>query len=292
MEKKLNKYQRYKILRDIYYSKDNWKRRNEIFVGLKQLVDEGYGRAASLLGHVYNEMEITDADYKEEKKWYRIAASLGDGEGIYNMAYEYRDNLPEWLKMVKIAADKNYPMAVFAYADAIFQERPYLAVEYYKKASKLHYYDANYRLAFIYRYGLNYVPVDHKLAAYYALKNYKVSHYYGMSFIGQFFDFGIGMRKNYKKARECYLAAIDENDYVAYGYLARHYLYGLGGLKRDYNLAFEYLNKAIERHEEKNESIFYYELSSCYRLGLGTPKNSKKAKEFYDKWMQRDYFYY
>ena len=287
----MNRYQRYKRVRDIYYSKDNWQRRDEIFKELYALVKEGYGKAASLLAHIYNEAEITEIDDKEQKHWYEVAASLGDGEGIYHQAFDYyfKDDYPTYVKQVKIAADKGYPMAMYSYALLIMHQNSFKAVEYLKKASRARYYDANYELALIFRYGLYFQNVDYKLVYYYLKKNWDNGYSRGAFMMGECYDFGIGVRKNHKKARTCYQVAVDyTTDYSAYGFLARHYIYGLGGYKKDYQKGFELLNLALEKDKDECHPLIYYELARLYEKGLGTLKDKKKATYYYDLWHKKE----
>ena len=283
-------YQKYLKAYKLYYSDKNWENRHEIFSLLHEAYSLGCGKAASLLGHIYSDMEITEVDDKESKKWFHNAYLLEDGEGLYQEAYQYLFNYDNdtYFNLIKRSAEKHYPMGMYVYALLLLNMHPFESIEWLKRCSKAKYQDANNLLADFYRYGKYYQDVDLKLSAKYLLKNEKPLYYLSVFKLGQYYDFGIGIRKNYKKARYYYQIANEEcYNYQANGFIARHYIYGLGGLKVDkekgFNLLIDSYHKCLE-DKDVISPILYYELYRCYLKGIGTKKDKKEASKFLKLW--------
>lgn len=277
--------QRAELLMDYSQTENPWEHRDEIFEILFNAFNEGNARACYLLARAYLEMELTEPDYDKADYYYKVGAERGEGDCLFHVSCGYKNTSAEALTLLEKSAKAGSAAGLTYYANAIFKNYPYKAIKYLKKASRMHYPHANYLLTEIYLYGYRfYVEPDFALAKKYAFKNKECEYIFSLVHIGNIYDFGIATSKNHKKAREWYLKYMEvESAGEGYGYLARHYIYGLGGLKKDYAKAIELLNKAID--EKTVVPLLYYELSRCYRLGLGVEKNVALANDYHNKWL-------
>ncbi len=79
---------------------------------LTELADRGSLRAAHLLGDIYGEGRLGDADYDSARRWWRMAAMGGVAEAQYNLAVTYREgqgtpvDLEEAIRWYREAADR------------------------------------------------------------------------------------------------------------------------------------------------------------------------------------------
>lgn len=285
MESINKQVKRAELLMNPHKTENPWAHRDEIFKILYKAFNNGNARACFLLARAYTELELTDADHDKADEYYRIGADRGDGDCLFHMSCKYGITPAESLLLLEKSAFAGSVDGLTYYANSIFINNPYKAVNYLKKASRKGGYYANYLLTNIYLHGYRfYIEPDYALAKKYAFKNKKIEYAFSLCHIGMIYDFGIVIKKNHKKAREWYLKYMEiENAGEGYGYLARHYIYGLGGLKKDYAKGFELLKKGIE--EKTVVPLFYYEISRCYRLGLGVEKNLHLAEEYHKKWL-------
>lgn len=266
----------------MYKSENPWLHRDEIFSLLYQAVILKEGKAAYLLGRAYQEEELTQRDDEAAKTWFHKAVEMNDGYGYYETAFEYYNDEIEELNRLRKSAELNCPLGMTAYGEMMDKMHPFKAEEWLIKASNRHQDYANAVLFRHFAYGNRFQDPDYQSAVKYAFKNKKKEHYFSLIQIGNIYDFGIGGRKkNHKKAREWYLKI--ENEPLAKGYIGRHYIYGLGGLEKDYQKGFQLLIKGLE--EKPLVPLFLYEISRCYRLGLGVNKDKEKAKEYEMMWL-------
>ena len=139
---------------------------------------------------------------------------------------------------------------------------------------------------------------------------------------GRIHELGEGVEQDYEKAMECYLKAIEYGEPRAYSNIANLYLHGNGceksvskamdayrnghkygdplssanlgtiyleglfGIDRDYDQAFSFLTKAVQRDNLPSFS----RLARCYAGGLGCEKDIQMAEELYSKAYKRGDF--
>lgn len=266
----------------MYKSKNPWEHRDEIFELLYKAVKLGQGRAAYLLGRAHQEEELTARDDEVAKKWFHKAAEMNDGYGWYELSIESYSDAVEELSRLRKSAELGCPYGMTYYGNAMDSLHPFIAEEWLKKASNRHEPYANAVLFKHFAYGNRFQDPDYHAAVKYAFRNKEKEYYFSCLQIGNIYDFGIGgKKKNHKKAREWYRKV--ESEPLAKGYLGRHYIYGLGGLEKDYEKGFSLLSEGLK--SKPLVPLFLFEIARCYKYGLGVAKDKKKAKEYETLWL-------
>ena len=151
------------------------------------------------------------------------------------------------------------------------------AVEFLQKAVNLGYSEAQYKLGYMYQYGLgvkkNYIK---------ALQLYKkaAGQNYMAAFcnIGYMYENGLGVPNNSAKAVEWYLKGADLGDEVCQDNIGLHYEEG-DGVAKSYTKAFEFYLKSADKGYAKAQ----YHLGGLYEKGRGVKKDISKAIEWYEK---------
>ena len=108
-------------------------------------------------------------------------------------------------------------------------------------------------------------PSISELISYYILIN------------GDLYNFGLGVKQDYNKARECYELSAKQNNSDALNSLGILYQNGYG-VEQDYKKAREYYELSIKQ----NNSDALSNLGYLYRKGYGVEQDYKKAKEYYE----------
>ena len=114
------------------------------------------------------------------------------------------------------------------------------------------------------------------LALLQAGANYGIA--YSMTHLGFFYAMGVGVEKNYAKAREWYEKAAAKGDTAAMQNLGALYAAG-SGVPRDYAKAREWFEKAAA----KGDGFSMIILGGLYADGEGVPQDYSKAREWYEK---------
>ncbi len=97
--------------------------------------------------------------------------------------------------------------------------------------------------------------------------------------LGYFYDNGIYVSKNKKKAYDLFLKSAEQGSSNAYTTIASYYLDG-DVVNQSYSKAFEYYKKGAEA-EFGNTERALYGLALMYEKGLGTKADYEKAKQLY-----------
>ena len=104
------------------------------------------------------------------------------------------------------------------------------------------------------------------------------------TFLGNFYQFGLGTEVDYKKAVEQYEMALKHSDFeLALFHLGYMYRHGLG-VEQDYLKAKELFEKAIALGDE--ESVV--DLGLMYEFGIGIEKDIDKAVEYYQEALKKN----
>ena len=251
-------------------------------------------------GHFYGTSKDTDINYVKAKKWYLEAAAIGERSAYFPLAVMYQYvlyNNDEAIKWYKRAANKSFKYDSDAFVEAAPVCLAELGVKYTPvilpedsienllKKAKQGDAEAWYQLGYCLRWG----------KAYYSGKDDEIP-------------------KNYDKAKECYLKAIDSGYDRAYFYLGSLYQYGLKNKEEAikwYKKEAEINNnevaiKCIEEllagdkedsrtklleQAEADDAEAWYKLGNCYEEGKAyysgkvgeIPSDYDKAKECYLK---------
>jgi TPR repeat protein len=212
---------------------------------LQKAADAGNTDAMNNLGSLYGYGIGVAKNYDKSRECYQKAADAGDGTGMYNLGwlYEYGKGgaqdygkAREWYRKAADAGNSDAKLALsrlirgavspLASAESLAQAQRYLDVNNFaealpllQKAADAGNATAMYNLGWLYEYG-------------YAKG---VARNYG----------GIGVDRDFGKAREWYQKAADAGDKDAMYNLGLLYYYGIG-VDRDFGKAREWHQKAAD----------------------------------------------
>ena len=119
---------------------------------------------------------------------------------------------------------------------------------------------------------------DYKNAFRYYMSAAKAGDASAQDAIGDMYNNGDGVAKNYAKAYEWYMKAANQGHYYAQHSLGVLYYYG-NGVKQDYMKAFEWYSKAAEQGYD----VAQHNLATLYYYGQGVKKDYLKAFEWFSK---------
>ena len=130
-----------------------------------------------------------------------------------------------------------------------------------------------------YLYTLFYDEKDLEKAHYWLELCSNNGDLYCQNDLGYFYDNGIYVSKNKKKAYDLFLKSAEQGSSNAYTTIASYYLDG-DVVNQSYSKAFEYYKKGAEA-EFGNTERALYGLALMYEKGLGTKADYEKAKQYY-----------
>lgn len=96
--------------------------------------------------------------------------------------------------------------------------------------------------------------------------------------MGYMYERGIGVAKDYRKAAEWYIKAIQNGSKRAYARVGFLHARGLG-VPQNYDEALKYLRKAVELES----GLGYARLAYLYEIGKGVEQNYTRSVEYYKK---------
>ena len=188
-------------------------------------------------------------------KYYKKAIDLGNEDAIYDLAslYDDRGDYEKSFTLFKEASESKdvivkkrglYSVGTFYYLGDVVNKDYKKAVEYFNKSAELGYSNAYNKLGIMYEDGIgvkkNYVK---------ALFNYKkaaeLKNMYGIYNVARCYDYSIGVKQDINKAIKYYNLSGDLGYSQSYYNLSVIYKTGIGGIKKDYDLAVNYLMKAV-----------------------------------------------
>ncbi|MBR3624185.1 MAG: sel1 repeat family protein, partial [Selenomonadaceae bacterium] len=109
---------------------------------------------------------------------------------------------------------------------------------------------------------------------------------WGYCNLGVCYQNNIGVEKNYSKALECYMKAVDGGIFDMLSEVGYIYYIGGYGVTKDFTKAYKYF---IDATEHKNcPSWVYTYIGNMYSDGNGVTRNYAKAHEWYYKAINRD----
>lgn len=144
-------------------------------------------------------------------------------------------------------------------------------------------------------YQLNIDLRNKKLSAYWAKESIKYPKSLTFNNYGVFLEEGYIFPRDINKAFEFYKKALDENDNADYFYpysnIARFYILGRGNVRKSFDKAFYYLERALEiGGEDATSAISYYRVLKRYnRLPSGVTELGSWLEEDIIKYEQSNF---
>lgn len=124
-----------------------------------------------------------------------------------------------------------------------------------------------------------YAEANYDYAMQYFKEADRLGHFKAARYIGQMYEKGQGVKKDYKEAVRWYTKAMAAGDITSTYYLGRMYEDGLG-VKQDYAKAMQYYAKSAERGDIIAAPGMVAE-ARLFEKGLGVTKDEAKAQELY-----------
>jgi TPR repeat protein len=136
---------------------------------------------------------------------------------------------------------------------------------------------STFTLGMLYEGGIG-VTRDYAKAREWLEKAADKGNAFAMSNLGLLYESGMGVTPDYAKAREWYKKAADKGDAIAIGNLGVLYENGMG-VTQDYAKAREWYEKAADKGNERA----MVNLGLLYENGMGVTQDYAKAREWYKK---------
>ena len=196
-------------------------------------------------------------DYDKAMEFYQLAALFGSAVAIHNAGNLYENGK---------GLDTNYELALILY----------------RKSAKLNYPNAFYKIANFYQYGKS-VEKNTKKAFEWAMKGVKLElkAKEGTSClvtVGYYYEMGIGVKKNYRKALKYYSLAAERGSAVGKFDAALIHLYKKNN-KKHTNIGIDLLVES----SKQNYPDAFAELAVLYQEG----KKIEKDTEIADYWLTK-----
>ena len=266
---------------------------------LEKSVANGCDRAK----YKYSEILFSKRRYHTAIIHLRDLAIDGDKDAQYLLAkcYEANREYEDRIKWLERAAESNHVLACYEIAEIYnnsynFRSNKEKAIIYYKKAASL-----DNELA-LFKVGCHLEKTEGKEKSWSFLSYFqrileienKVYGRQAASKLAYYYYNGIGIEKNYDKAFEYLLAAvenIDKNqhlnssDEIENSFLLAECYYNGYGTKVDYNEAFKYYSKACISRDPRALT----QIGDCYYEGHGTTKNLSESFYYFEQAALQDY---
>ena len=224
---------------------------------LQKAAKKGHVKAQCRLGHI-----ACSDNYEDEAfKWFKMAADLGDAEGLYEVGecYDYGRG---------VARDKSE------------------AIKFYQQSSEKGNGDASYKLARLYdpneNKDSNAVNTDKATAFQFYKKAAEQGNPYGQLYLAHCYEKGIFVEKNDTEAFNLYVKS--ESGLLATSPRAEaickqgEFLLEGRGCEKNEQKAVNYLKRAAK----EGSSDANYLLYKCYSAGKGVEKDTQKADNYFN----------
>ena len=220
---------------------------------LKRAAEKGDARAVYTLGDMYSEGIEVKLDYTEAAKWYTLGVEKGDASAENNLANLY---------MTGQGVPQDYAKATELYTRAINENQ----------ADMSRYNLAELKLYAPPPFG------NQKEAVPIILEAAKSGNTYAHITLGEMYETGRGVKRNYQEAAKWYKSAIDADWAEAMVALGEMYRTGRG-VPVDYELARYYFDTAVKHFNYWG----YRGLGKLHAAGQGVPRNEETARSYYLK---------
>lgn len=156
------------------------------------------------------------------------------------------------------------------------------AVYWYELAIDKGFYEANTNLGVVYILQSPLPVRDTPKGFAYALEGARQGSGRGMCVVAEAYQWGVGVGKNLRQARQWYEKSSQAGYLPGSYYLGKMLLNGQGGPK-DTGLAYELFLRVGASNDNWVNALGYLQIGHIYRQGLGKNKNYQQAMEYYLK---------
>lgn len=195
--------------------------------------------------------------------------------------YLARDDFQNIFKYSQMAANNGNARGQCLFAHCFIlglgtEKNEALGIQYYQLAAQQGHAEAEFRIAGYYISGGSSLVPKNEVMGYELLKRAAKQYSKAQYALGQCYEHGNGVEKDFKKAIEYYTLAADQNNAEASYELATCYKDG-EIVEKDPKKAFKYCKLAAD---QKNDAALNT-LGNFYRDGFGVDKNAELAFESY-----------
>lgn len=217
----------------------------------KRAAEKGDTHASCVLGEIYSDGIETRLDYAEAAKWYRLGVEQGSGAAENNLANLY---------LVGQGVPKDYAKASELYNQAM--KHGMSSTAKHNLAELKLYATPPFR--------------NHREAVPVIMDAAKNGDTYSQVLLGEMYETGRGVRRDYQEAAKWYKSAADSSRAEAMVALGEMYRTGRG-VPVDYSQAKIYFDRAVEFYNYWG----YRGLGKLYANGQGVPRDEAKAAAYY-----------
>ncbi len=272
---------------DSCYNVENYE---EAFKFYKKAANKDYAKACNALGRMYYYGYGVEENTEEAIKMLKKSVDLGDTIAYTLLGGVYENiDINKALDYYKKGASLKNASAMISLAD-LYYEGKYVqqnlskSIEWYEKAADLNDGRAQFKVAYMYHMGEGYDKNMQKAIEWYekAAKNGEVSSYYNM---GRIYYWGLGVKKNYLKACANFEKVIElgsgsENKIdQSLLFIGAMYQEGGYGIKQDKSKGINSLKEGANQGLPKCE----YGLGVAYYNGDGVEKDRNVAYNWIKK---------
>lgn len=232
----------------------------DAFRQLKQLADEGYGKAYFIVARMYwggqgvaKNVEKYNFFNKCAFQWLFNHRELIDSEIWRDLAYLYQNGLGT-------------------------QQDDEQAFYWFRKSAESGNISAQGYLGWMYERGRG-LKVDSEMAAFWYQNAAEQGHPTAQYYLGKMYQDGRGMDQEYTQSVFWYRKAAEQGQTQAQAHLGCAYAEGVGGLKRDYKQSAYWFQRAAELGYASAQLT----LGDYYEYGRGVEQNNKKAAYWYQR---------
>ncbi|KAK8835009.1 hypothetical protein M9Y10_020614 [Tritrichomonas musculus] len=251
---------------------------------------KNYSVAFLRLGIFLCEGIIIKQDYLVARQYFEKAFSLGNSDASNCLGYLYYHGFPNITKNLNLArkyfelsAEKNNSSGLFnlglLYQNGEGVEQNYSkAISYYNLSAKYGNPYAYLQLGILYQEGQCVQMNCKKAIEYYELILKQIEEPFALVNLGNIYYNGIGVVRDYPRAKYYYEKAAKHNNSIAIHNLGTMYFNG-NGVVKDYGKAREY----FEESANLLNSFSYCMLGFIYYKGFGVQIDLKKARLYFEK---------
>ena len=224
----------------------------------KVAAKQGHANSQCDLGRFYMEGLGVEKNFHEARKWYEIASKADHVEAQYGLAALLLSNRVDvlegmkWLEKVAKSGNVNaqYELGGLKVGDRYPELKDYEGSDYWLRvASQNGSVDAIYMMANRFEHGIG-ISRDYKKAKEHYWEAHCLGNIEATFALGTLYEHGLAVEKDYKTAFKFYHQAADKFHLSALFNLGRFYQFGWN-VTADYSQAYRYYLLAAERGHRK-----------------------------------------